>query len=169
MNKLNVFNNTYYRWRYPSCWWRNIKIFFNSFSAAYQRITRGFCWWDVWDFDTHLAELMAQGLTVLADEGWGYPGDEEFPTKESWEDYLHQIVKLLRFYLDDQYNEYEEDWAATWEDKSFEEGSNHKKSLEEQEITDKFLNRQAEIENEQYAAALKALSMITHVWGNLWD
>ena len=169
MNRLNVFNNTYYRWRYPDCWWKNIKIFFSSFREAYQRITRGFSYCDVWDFDTYLAELMAQGLNVLADDGWGYPGDEEFPTKESWEEYLHDVSNLFRFYLDDHYNEYEKDWVATWENKSLVDGLRGEKTPEEREITDKYLDREGEIEGEKYAAAQKALRMIAHVWGNLWD
>ena len=165
MNRLNVFNNTYYRWRYPSCWWKNIKIFFNSFSAAYQRITRGFCWWDVWDFDTYLAELMAQGLVVLADEGYGYPGDEEFSTPEKWHDYLYTISNCFRFYLDDHYNEYENDWIKTWEGKPLD----YEKTPEECEISNKFLDREGVIEGEKYAAAQNALRMLAHVWGNLWD
>ena len=136
-------------------------MFFNSIHAAYQRVTRGFCYWDVWDFDTHLAELMAQGLTVLADEGCAYPGNDEFPTPESWSDYLHEIVRLLRFSLDEQPNEYQEEWMKKFDTKKF--------LALDAELDKKFLDKERENAEKQQAALQRALEMIVHVWGDLWD
>ena len=163
MNKLNVFNNHYYNWRYPSCWKKNIRIFFNSISAAYQRVTRGFCWWDIWDFDSHLSELIAQGLETLANEGYGYPGNDEFPTPESWHDYLHEIARLFRFYLNEQPNEYEEAWRGTWDSKY------DNRTVEEQEIINNYLEKERENSFKQQEAAQTALNMLGHIWGDLWD
>lgn len=170
MNKLNVFNTYWSPWKYPSNWFRNAKTFFRQIKWAYQRITRGFCDCDYWDLDTYLSELLAQSLKKLADDGNGYPGTEEFPTYESWQEYLYKIIDLLRFSLnEDMPNEYEEAWMKTWEDKdNFLESVNNP-TPEEKEITDKYLKKENENELLKRKAQDEALDMIKHVYNNLWD
>lgn len=169
MNRLNVFNSTYSPWKYPSNWIRNTSLFFRQFKWAYQRITRGFCDSDYWDLDHFLAELMAQSIKKLADETHGYPGTDEFPTYESWKDYLYEIVEKLRFSLnEDMYNPYEHLWLKTFEGKDLSEVINNR-TPEEEEITDLFLNAEADNDERRQDALYDALYMIRHVWGNLWD
>lgn len=169
MNKLNVFNNSYSPWKYISNWPGNTRLFFRQFKWAYQRITRGFCDLDYWDLDHYLAELMAQSIKVLADETHGFPGTEEFPTYESWRDYLYEIVKKLRFSLnEDMYNQYEESWLKTFEGKELENIFNNR-TPEEKEITDKYLAEENKNNTLKDKALHEALDMIIHVWSSLWD
>lgn len=170
MNNLNVFNTRWSSWKYPSNWTRNMRAFFRQFKWAYQRVTRGFCDYDYWDLDTYLSELLAQSLKKLADDGNGYPGTEEFPTYESWQEYLYKIVDLLRFSLNENMpNEYEEAWMKTWEDKdNFLESVNNP-TPEEKEITDKYLKKERENELLKHKAQDEALDMIKHVYNDLWD
>ena len=74
MNELNVFNNSWSPWKYPSNWIRNARVFFRQFKWAYQRITRGYSDPDIWDFDTYLANLMSGDIEHLANITISYPG-----------------------------------------------------------------------------------------------
>ena len=169
MNNLNVFKTCWSPWKYPSNWIRNARVFFRQFKWAYQRVTRGFCDYDYWDLDTYLSELLAQSIKMLADKTHGYPGTEEFPTYESWQQYLYKIVDLLRYSLnDDMPNEFEEAWRKTWEDKDILDVINHP-TPEDKEITHKYLDKEYENELLQKKAQDEALDMIKHVYNSLWD
>ena len=102
MNPLNVFNNPYYRWRYPDCWLKNARMFFRSFKYAYQRITRGWANCDTWDLDSYYSKIFNGTLNYLADNHWGYPGNNQFPDDESWTKYLK--VMAQKFYQCDESN-----------------------------------------------------------------
>lgn len=165
MNKLNVFKPDYCPWRYPSNWIKNIRLFGRQFKWAYQRITQGYCDFDWWDMDTYLTMLMADMIDELAKKSHGYPGNKEFPTPESWENYLNEIVAKLRYSLNDLPNEYEEAWIKTWENKEFLQ----EKTPEEKEITHKFLDKEISNWGLRDKALFEALDMIKHVYHNLWD
>lgn len=165
MNKLNVFNQDWCPWRYPSNWIKNTGLFFRQFKWAYQRITKGYCDADYWDLDTHLSRLMAQSIKELADNTHGYPGTEEFPTYDSWRAYLYKIVYLLNYSLqEDMYNPYEKDWLET-----FKEHFNKKRTPEEEDIIKKYIDYEIENDKKKRDAQDKALSMIQHVYNHLWD
>ena len=190
MNNLNVFNQTYSPWRYPSNWIRNIRLFGRQFKWAYQRITRGFCDADVWDLDTHLSEYLAQTIEHLAKTSHSYPGTEEFPTYESWKTYLMEIANKFKYSLSELPNEYEDAWSKMYEEFDAEYGLFGKK-LEEQAIkekkpsirahfpseikkewktiTENYLDKELENDKKKYATQLEALDMIKHCWGHLWD
>ena len=170
MNDLNVFKQSYCPWEYPSNWIRNIKLFFRQFKWAYQRITRGYCDSDVWDLDTHLNMYLAQTIESLAKNSISYPGTEEFPTPESWTNYLMEIVNRLKYAVSDVPNEYEEAWLKTWNNKTFSEilGSRGD-TPEEKKIIDDFLNKEMENEFSKIKAQNEALIMIFHAYNHLWD
>lgn len=169
MNKLNVFNQSYSPWRYPSNWIRNMRLFGRQFKWAYQRITRGFCDYDVWDLDSHLSELLIQTIKQLAKTSHGYPGTEEFPTYESWENYLVDIVHKLEYSLNDLPNEYETAWLKTWENENLDKIVKKDKTPEEEEITKKYLDKEAYNDKLKREAQNEALRMIYHVYNHLWD
>lgn len=95
MNNLNVFNNPYYKWRYPSCWWKNIRMFFHSFKYAWQRITKGYADCDTFDLDSYYLDILSGTLNYLAENHYGYPGDSKFPTDEDWTAYLKKMAKCF--------------------------------------------------------------------------
>ena len=168
MNNLNVFNTHWCPWKYPSNWIKNSRLFFRQFKWAYQRVTRGFCDFDVWDLDTYLSQLLSQSIEHLAKTSHSYPGTEEFPTYESWEAYLMEIVNKLKYSLNELPNEYEEAWMKTWDSKGFIKNSNQR-TPEEEEITTKYLNKETENSIKQRDAQNEALKMIYHVYNHLWD
>ena len=170
MNDLNVFNNKPLPWCYPRNWIKNIRVFFRQFKWAYQRITRGYADIDWWDMDVHISRLLVQMLRKLADEGMGYPGNEEFPTPESWKDYLYKIIYYLNYSMQDNLpNPYEDVWIKTWEGKSFKEQFSGKSSPEEKEITDKYLDVELANDQKKIEARKKAWAMLDPIFERLWD
>ena len=90
MNKLNVFSNTDGFGRISG----NIECFFDNIKYAKQRITRGFADCDVWDYNSYLKKLFADGLVYLADNLLSYP--ERYGSAENWKKELKRIAGLVR-------------------------------------------------------------------------
>ena len=164
MNELNVFKNPYYKWRYPSCWIKNIRMFFRSFKYAYQRITKGYANCDVWDLDSYYLTLMHDTLNYLAEHHCGYPGDKEFPEDEDWTKYLKDMAQF--FYQAKESNNYyptpEEDkwyeWVKTHGHKA--ENNPYIKTMMEETKINSF-NRCDDMK--------KGFEMLQHVFFHLWD
>lgn len=113
---------------------------------------------------------LAQTIESLAKNSISYPGTEEFPTPESWTDYLMEIVNRLKYTVSDVPNEYEEAWLSTWDNKTFSEIlSSRGNTPEEKKIIDDFLNKEMENEFSKIKAQNEALVMIFHVYNHLWD
>ena len=93
MNQLNVFNNPYYKWYYPQYWHKNIRMFFRSIKYAYQRITKGYADCDTFNLDNYYLNIFTGTLNHLADNHWGYPGNDEFPDDES--KYETELIKEM--------------------------------------------------------------------------
>ena len=179
MNRLNVFKNPYYRWRYPSCWWKNIRMFFRSFKYAYQRITRGWADCDTWDLDNYYLDLFNGTLNHLAEHHMGYPGNDEFDTDEKWTAYLKEMAQ--QFYRANESNEFYDtpeadkwwEWVQqhppTWEKENVngvelhryirEDGPYDKTMMEEDHMLTYL--RHKDMEN--------GLDMLKHVFNQLWD
>lgn len=109
MNKLNVFSDCFYK--SPRFWLRNIKMFFRCIKWSYQRITRGYCDADLWDYFTYHSELIIQSLTTFANNHISYPthfkDDTKVETDEQWVAYLTEIVNHFKAAMEceDYYNE----------------------------------------------------------------
>ena len=88
---------TYYMLRHPRLY---VKYFFYALRDCYHRIRYGFCPSDVFDMDSYLARLLPAMLRQLAD-GYGYPGDDEFPTNEAWTSYLNECASNIEAYESD--------------------------------------------------------------------
>lgn len=168
MNKLNVFNTHWSPWRYPSNWASNFRVFFRQFKWAYQRVTRGYCDFDWWDADTHLTQLFINILKEFINNGHGYPGTDEFPTFESWTNYLQEIVNLFEYSLGELPNEYEEAWLKKWENKDL-NFINEPETPEEKEITNKYFDIEMKNELSKQDALKKGLEKFTYIFSNLWD
>ena len=162
---LNVLKGYYAPMRYPSNWIANIKMFFKTWRWAYQRAKRGYADIDVWNFDDYLTQVMENGIKQLANQSYSFPGDDEFPTAESWTNYLNKIVNLLHSSREDTRtytNIYEEDydkWIEThgW---NCDEDNPWRKA---------FWNRERELAALRQRDFDEAWEMIHHVFYHLWD
>jgi hypothetical protein len=77
----------------------NVRDFFKYLpkflKCCWQRITTGLCDYDVWNFDDHLSEIIANGCKKLRDRGISYPGGSQVggATPEEWAQTLTQIIE----------------------------------------------------------------------------
>jgi hypothetical protein len=98
MNKLNVFSGCFYK--SPRFWLRNIKMFFRCIKWSYQRITRGYCDADLWDYFTYHSELIIQSLTSFINNHNGFPtylnDGTKIETDEEWVTYLTELVNHFK-------------------------------------------------------------------------
>jgi len=161
MHPLNVFNNPKLPLKYPSNWIRMFRCWRRSFVYAYQRITRGIADCDYWDLDHYFLRIFIEGLDLLIKYQHGYPGNEEFPTPEAWDNYLKEMRDC--FYRADETNEYYptpkgDYWWKTVQAK--EEDPDASKAMCEEEMSNQ----------EKREADLKCgLEMMEHCFFSLWD
>lgn len=87
---LNVFESYMCPWRHPSNWIPNLKQPFRRLKWAYQRATKGYCDYDVWDIDSWLSEIMHDMLKQLADISNGYPAN--FVGPQTWKMELRRMA-----------------------------------------------------------------------------
>lgn len=165
MNRLNVFNNPYYRWRYPDCWIKNARMFFKSFKYAYQRITKGYANCDTFDLDSYYLDIFSGTLNYLADNHCGYPGNDEFPTDESWTIYLKELA--YKFYLANESNEaYSTPEADKWW------GWNEKHpndKISNNPYIEAMHKEEQENSAKREANLREGLKMLEACWKDLWD
>lgn len=156
--------------------WIWVKDFCGNLRAAYYRSKYGFAPRDVYELGYAFLEVVPQMLKMLAD-GDGYPGNEEFPTPESWRNYLLSISNLLENARDevrDKKNEYylaweEQTWGDQFEEWYDEKGNRHLKA-KENTIVKKYLERDAQLAREQDIMIEEALELINRVGiKSLWD
>lgn len=159
---LNVFRYNYrrrYYLRHPIKWWRET---ISIFKAAWRRATKGWCHSDCWELGYWFLEVMPQMLIYLADNGYGYPGNDSFPTPESWSDHLHSIANLLlnaREEVRDEKNEYWQEYSAKLE-----------AGVERDEIWQKYFKRDQELAEEQDIMIEEALKLLVETpLKALWD
>lgn len=85
--------------------WLNIK-------AAWNRATKGYAWRDAAEMDEFLLHIIPKMLRDIAD-GDAYPGNDEFPTYESWQDWCNDLAAKFESVQEENWdgkNEYEDQW-----------------------------------------------------------
>lgn len=154
---LNVFTYGYLNWKHP---FHNIKMFFRNIRRAWQRATKGYCDWDVFDLDQYWQGMMICSLEDLRKEG-GYPGCLE--SEEEWEQILTDMINYLNEgLLDSHENEFDYLMYGDLEGDErlrdyTEDEANHKWFEEEKRL------RAVEDENLQ-----KGLALVAKWWRHLW-
>jgi len=153
--------------------WRNI-------CNAWQRATKGYCTADAYNMDSYLLAIMPQMLEDLRDDPCGaYPGNEEFPTPESWEQWLTNLANTLRELQDDwaeSRNEYEKQYFKAMEDyhtwscphPNITTTSTYNDE-DIKELHDKWLNRVQELNQQQAELTIKTFTEIGRHLYTLWS
>ena len=123
LNVLNDFAHTKrYYLTHPWKWFKEIG---GSLRAAWMRATKGYCYNDIWNWDSWFCSIVPQMFRHLADYGSAYPGGEPFETPEKWHAWLYEMADTIeRLQYDDwmeDCNEYSKDYEKTFEDDLYEE------------------------------------------------
>ena len=172
---MNVLKYFPYRWRhylthpwefFGDCWY-NLK-------AAYQRMTRGFAYRDLFSIDSWFLDIMPEMLKEFRENLHSYPGNSEFPTFESWTAYLEEMETHFRNANENQkvqLNEWEEDYLKypmEWQ-KSKDSVYLTLTDNTPKDITEKWLAREMEIDAWREEELQKAWTMFIKVFHHLWD
>lgn len=175
--KNNVLLYSYTKRYYILHPWSFITETIRNIKAAYHRIIYGWAYRDCWELGYYLLNILPDMLKVLS-TGCGYPGDEKFPTPESWKNHLLSIANLLenaREEVRDQKNEYyagymehiEKNWGHEW---TTDETGNKVYRPVDNDIVKKYFKREQELAEEQDVMAEEALKMLAETpIKRIWD
>lgn len=161
---LNIFKRGYLPWRYPRNIKENIENFFRNCHFAWQRATRGYADCDIWNMDCWLLSLIHDGLIHLADNNYGWPGDDRFPEPEDWDQYLRDMAQ--KFYQSDENNEF---YPTPETDKLHQWYAQHPENLRGNPYRESFLAEDMGNSQKRQRDFAEAWSMMGDVFWNLWD
>lgn len=147
---MNVFENP---WRFTKSPIRWARRFFVSFKLLWQRATKGYCDEDLWNLDSHLAELLGSALKELSDIACAYPSRLE--SHEEWQKILADISEHFHMTLEDSYDT---PCLDAWFDDDFNIELREKMREENERINEERENHKDE-----------ALKMLSEYWFDLWD
>ena len=87
---------TYWYWwgefRNPFSWILNTK---HDLKNLWLRYTRGVGCCDLFSYDSYIAKVIARDLRIYKEKNMSWPGNDEFKTFESWQDYIQEIIDGL--------------------------------------------------------------------------
>ena len=179
---LNVFKFGIYKPTSISLIFKNIRQFFRNIKYAWQRCTRGYCDWDVWELNTFYTELIRDTLRHLANTSSGYPGRDDIDTPEKWSNWLNETAQLFDNSIERSFNDYqvyknkyEDEYYKTLSNFTTEELPNGMYKLakndtfEEKELTNKYFDEELNIYNLRDNDKNKALDRLKEHWWDLWD
>lgn len=159
---------------HPIKWFKQLG---RNIRAAWMRCTRGWCYYDVWDWDCWFMDVVPQMLRHLAKHGCGYPGTEPFETPEKWHEWLLKIADQIESCSENSQesrNEYYEEYMShimdDWEPaKKDEDGFYHLPVHESTELDKKYFERCKELNNQADVDIKDAFSQLGQHFWKLWD
>lgn len=171
-NKNNVWYLSYRKRYYLTHPLKLVKELFRNIRYSYNRIVKGYCALDWYDFDTWFVRTIPNMLRDMAEKGHGYPGNEEFDTHEKWKTWLISVGDKIEqcdesWAYSHNMNEYSEKFNKMIEneEKIFSEDLTE----EEKELKKQYINRELELSSERKQMIKDALSELSEHWDHLWD
>lgn len=158
---------TRYYLRHPLKWFKEL---FANIRNAHDRITKGYCSIDWYNFDHWFTAVAPEMLRDMADHGFGYPGHDPFETREDWSKWLHKIANQLDRCNEDwcyrnNVNEYQEDYMKI----PMRNVISRSFTPEEEELRQKYFMRELDISKENDELIKETLNEMSQYWYDLWD
>ena len=177
---LNVFNWPYTTRYYLTHPWEWVSELFSNIRAAYRRARYGWCYMDVWELGPWLLEILPSMLRHMAEHSCGYPGNEEFPTYESWQAWLRKMADDIESVQEEnveKQNEYEKDFHNSFNTRQFKEeyaGSKFltvtwNESPDHKEISKKYFKRMKELSDWREVRIVEIFTELARKIPSLWD
>ncbi len=91
MNKIRT--GYFYPWHRPLNWFRNLKCLFASIKIRFLRGRYGVTYYDSWDLDSYLLQVLENGLETFKGRKWGHPAKL---TAEEWDNILNRMFELVK-------------------------------------------------------------------------
>ena len=172
---MNVLKYFPYRWRhYITHPWEFFEDCWLNVKAAYQRITRGFAYRDLFSIDNWFLDIFPEMLKEFRENLHSFPGDSEFPTFESWTAYLKEMETHFRNANENQtvqINEFEKEYMSYPTD--FKKCENscllEYVNYAPEDIGKKWFAREMEINAWREEELKKAMKMLMNCFHCLWD
>ena len=164
-NELNIFTGGYMPW-YPRNWWSNIRYFFRTIKWGWQRATRGYSDYDVWDLDVYYSNMMIASLSQFRAETMGYPGYME--NIEEWYAILDKIICLLKQANEDEPLEEKNELAEWYEEYVEKDDHSSEPSEETWNKTKQYYKREEELYNIRTQKRKEAFELLAEYFGHLW-
>lgn len=164
-DSLNVFTFGYWPARNVI---HNIKQFFRNIKYGWQRATKGYCDWDLWDLDQFHLALLEKALIAFKKSNNGYPNGL---TEESWDKILDRMIYCYHMayeylYNTDKYNEFYEPWSDSVDHSGMKK--NEFVINDNEELRNKMIERNNEIINQGIEYATEANNLMTKYERDLW-
>lgn len=172
-------------WYRPTYYLTHPIKFFKELRAnlvnAWMRITKGYCYTDVWNINSWFCLVLPPMLRHMADYGSAYPGTKPFETPEKWHDWLHSMADVIETFEDEEFwytkkNEFAEEWEKASQKArscSTDENGNTIISYNEdehyKEIKDLYFMRMEEISKERQELIEDTLSQFSKYFDMFWD
>ena len=137
-NVLKFWYRPTYYFIHPIKFFKELKV---NLINAWMRITKGYCYTDIWNLNTWFCLVLPPMLKHMADYGMAYPGSEPFETLEKWHDWLHNMANTIERLDYDAWMEDNNEYSHTYE-RTFEDDD---ESEEKEEIRKKYYERCTEI------------------------
>ena len=180
---LNVLTDFPYRKSYylthPIKFFHEIKV---NIKNAWMRITKGYCWPDIYDLGFWIQEILPPMLRKLADDPiGGYPDTNkngyDFSTPEKWHDWLYSIADVIESTQElnwDGQNQYEKQWREIREEERFNRNKNITMTStyteeDKEKIRKKYWDREIELERQRHALQHDAFQQLIDNLENLWS
>ena len=85
-SKITLLEKSYYPWY---CFGKRFIYFIGKIKSIWERITKGYCYEDVWNLKDFYLEIFIHSLRDLAENHNNYPSDM---TPDSWSTYLNEMA-----------------------------------------------------------------------------
>lgn len=151
-----------------------IKQIHYNIKNSIERITKGYSYFDVMDMDDFLLALIPAMLHDLS-HGGAYPGDNEFPTYESWSEWCNNLAIRFEEIQDadaweNKRNEYLQKWHTICKS-TFSSNSNVTTTYDDDyvdEIKGKYFKRMVELTEERAKIIIELFTELSQKWDRLW-
>lgn len=164
MKRLNVLKYGYLSWRRPI---HNIGQFFRNIRYAYQRITKGYCDYDLWSLYNYYTVLFNSTLNELVDTTHGWPQSDKFPEFEDWQKYIKDIAQHFQN-SDEDYKYFLPNWfeKIAYDTYTYTSSNDPKWLII---LRDRWLEKSDEAYKAREQEKNIAFDMLKEVFFSLWD
>lgn len=170
-NTLNVFKFGYHSssWRHPI---ESIKYFFRNLKYAWQRATRGFSDWDLWNLDSYYSNLIWKSLESFVNmHKYGTPSEDI--TIDEWNEKVHSVAELFRNSIEDESdyrNKFEEEYNRDF----YQYLDEHENDIDafmhySPKNSEEYWEEEKKISQMRTNSLYEGLNKLKEIWFDLWD
>lgn len=172
MNRLNVFGYGLFPW-YPRYWIKNIHQLVRNIGYAFQRATKGYCKYDLWDLDHFYTQIFINTLGDFTSDLHSAPDrfyDSEEDSPKKWIEYINEM--RTHFYNSIEENQVKEN-DIKWNNGCYVDSAGFMQYSDTSEENEKaraaWYDKEVELATWREQELYRGLDMLKSVYQDLWD